>query len=612
MTLKSVLRALQEVFPQIDLRILRAVAIEYSDDVDTAVEFILSDVLPIITEPAETSNPYISLDAEQSLNVGDYSREDTNGANLLPCHNVIVEQKETLLPSEPKAESDINLSADNKSNAHSEPQSSVVMLVGNCSNVLGKNETSETKLEEVVSVPQTVAAKCDVLDADVQELCKTKLNGTLAASSDGCPTLSFRTVQNNLDLMECGTQIEKAMSSCISEYEEQLLGAFKDVAKIQDKCNFEANSTVSAAFTNAEETSSVHEISQAQHSKKSGELINIEDFQSDYEVQQLECLAETASVLLPLEKDNVSISDTLQTAIVATQGEIPNIDFLDSILLDAQNKKRTLVSALESTINMLKGVELHEERAEQAKREASVAGEDIFQEAEDLRQKINHAKITNEKKAEEIYSEKSTMAPEAMELQSRLINISDERQKSLSILEEICQTLGARLAHAKEEQAAAEQEKLKREDLAHKFFREQEDIMNSILQEAYCLQNEAEENTKLREFLMDRGRMLDILQEEIAVACESALSLKNRVYGCMPDNRPILSVTGTLVSLSNSLSEKTVLPKSDLHSPTSKSSIMIDKEATMNLPLEGDAANHHQDCSDDDWEMLEDKAELLN
>lgn len=612
MTLKSVLRSLQEVFPQIDLRILRAVAIEYSDDVDTAVEFILSDVLPIITDPAETSNPYISLDAEQSLNVGDYSREDTNGANLLPCHNVIVEQKETLLPSELKAESDVNLSADNKSNAHSEPQSSVVMLVGNCSNVLGKNETLETKLEEVVSVPRTVAAKCDVLDADVQELCKTKLNGTLAASSDGCPTVSFQTVQNNLDLMEGGTQIEKAMSSCISEYEEQLLGAFKDVAKIQDKCNFEANSAVSAAFTNAEETSSDHEISQAQRSKKSGELINIEDFQSDYEVQQLECLAETASVLLPLEKDNVSISDKLQTAIVATQGEIPNIDFLDSILLDAQNKKRTLVSALESTINMLKEVELHEERAEQAKKEASVAGEDIFQEVEDLRQKINHAKVTNEKKAEEIYSEKSTMAPEAMELQSRLINISDERQKSLSILEEICQTLGARLAHAKEEQAAAEQEKLKREDLAHKFFREQEDIMNSILQEAYCLQNEAEENTKLREFLMDRGRMLDILQEEIAVACESALSLKNRVYGCMPDNRPILSVTGTLVSSSNSLSEKTVLPKSDLHSPTNKSLIMIDKEATMNLPLEGDAADHHQDCSDDDWEMLEDKAELLN
>ena len=53
---------------QIDLRILRAVAVEYSEDVDAAVEFILSDVLPIITEPAEASNPYISLDAEQSLN----------------------------------------------------------------------------------------------------------------------------------------------------------------------------------------------------------------------------------------------------------------------------------------------------------------------------------------------------------------------------------------------------------------------------------------------------------------------------------------------------------------------------------------------------------------
>ncbi|CAL9197352.1 unnamed protein product [Musa hybrid cultivar] len=232
MTLKSVLRALQEVFPQIDLRILRAVAVEHSEDVDAAVEFILSDVLPIITEPAEASNPYISLDAEQSLNVGAYSREDANRANLLSCHNVIVEQNESLLPSEPEAESDMNLFADH---AHSEPQSSVVMLAGNCSNVLGKNETLETKLEEEVSVPQTVAAKCDVMDADVQELGKTKLDGTLAATSDSCSTFSLQTVQNNVDLMECGTQIEKAVSNCISEHEEQLLGAFKDVAKLQDK-----------------------------------------------------------------------------------------------------------------------------------------------------------------------------------------------------------------------------------------------------------------------------------------------------------------------------------------------------------------------------------------
>ncbi|RWW58616.1 hypothetical protein BHE74_00034494, partial [Ensete ventricosum] len=218
---------------QIDLRILRAVAVEYSEDVDAAIEFILSDVLPIITEPAEASNPYISLDAEQSLTVGDYSRKDANGANLLPCHNVIVEEKESLLlPCESKAESDMNLFAAYRSNAHSEPQSSVVMLVGNCSNVLGKNET---KLEEEVSVPQSFAVKCDVLDADVQELGKTKLDGTMSASSDNCPTLSFQTVQDNLDLMECGTQIERAMSSCMNEHEEQLLGAFKDVARPQDK-----------------------------------------------------------------------------------------------------------------------------------------------------------------------------------------------------------------------------------------------------------------------------------------------------------------------------------------------------------------------------------------
>ncbi|CAO2203583.1 unnamed protein product [Urochloa humidicola] len=53
MAFKQVFYALREVFPQIDLRILKAVASQYSSDVDAAVEFVLSDVLPAVSEPTE-------------------------------------------------------------------------------------------------------------------------------------------------------------------------------------------------------------------------------------------------------------------------------------------------------------------------------------------------------------------------------------------------------------------------------------------------------------------------------------------------------------------------------------------------------------------------------
>ena len=52
---------------QIDLRILKAVASEYSSDVDAAVEFVLSDVLPAVSEPTE---------AHYTLQHIDYARND--------------------------------------------------------------------------------------------------------------------------------------------------------------------------------------------------------------------------------------------------------------------------------------------------------------------------------------------------------------------------------------------------------------------------------------------------------------------------------------------------------------------------------------------------------
>ncbi|KAK9162584.1 hypothetical protein Syun_003486 [Stephania yunnanensis] len=73
------------------------------------------------------------------------------------------------------------------------------------------------------------------------------------------------------------------------------------------------------------------------------------------------------------------------------------------------------------------------------------------------------------------------------------------------------QALEARLVAAEEIRKVVEQEKLDKEESARRYFAEQQDLMEKVVQESKQLQLEAEENSKLREFLMDRGLIVDML-----------------------------------------------------------------------------------------------------
>ncbi|KAJ0610294.1 hypothetical protein HanHA300_Chr01g0002211 [Helianthus annuus] len=72
--------------------------------------------------------------------------------------------------------------------------------------------------------------------------------------------------------------------------------------------------------------------------------------------------------------------------------------------------------------------------------------------------------------------------------------------------------LESRLAAALDEIATAEQQKLENERAAKEALLYQESQMEKVVEEAKKLKLVAEENTKLQEFLMDRGRAVDILQ----------------------------------------------------------------------------------------------------
>ncbi|KAF2314898.1 hypothetical protein GH714_037106 [Hevea brasiliensis] len=141
------------------------------------------------------------------------------------------------------------------------------------------------------------------------------------------------------------------------------------------------------------------------------------------------------------------------------------IDFLEDVIEAAKNNKKTLFLAMESIMNMMRQVELQEKIAELAKEEAASAGLDILTKVKELKQMLEPAKEANDMHAGEIYGEKAILATEARELQARLISLSEERDKALAILDEMQQTLEARLDAAEELRRTAEEQKLKKKNL---------------------------------------------------------------------------------------------------------------------------------------------------
>ncbi|KAK8960099.1 hypothetical protein KSP40_PGU016770 [Platanthera guangdongensis] len=135
---------------------------------------------------------------------------------------------------------------------------------------------------------------------------------------------------------------------------------------------------------------------------------------------------------------------------------------------------------------------------------------------------------------------------------------------------------------------------LERGKVDHESLKDHELTMDSVLAESQKLQQEAEENSKLREFLMERGRVVDSLQGEIAIICEDILSMKLKVDG---GHTPV---------------GKYLPSYSDDHRPSalSSSTTSLTKEIPEKLPIVKDTPDRPNligvgRISLDDWELCE-------
>ncbi|KAM3382432.1 hypothetical protein P3S68_008006 [Capsicum galapagoense] len=625
MGFNKVYKALQEIFPEVDSRILRAVAIEHCKDADTAVEVVLSEVIPCLTKLPSTFPEHsgvtvksseaavdangAQIDAVLLHNTKDSDElqnglsfydagcghhqtiEDTDGESLQHYHDAVGGDH---LPFEvngggtPVTMEKLNKSNDNVG-AHGSCQVTSVMsnaegrarddVYEKCAHLLIENE----KCAHTAS-PEATSFKVN------------KHNGAEAAGNqlflpaEGVAPHNTLEGTNNSPCDGPNALLHKSIHEEVSSMANQdMEHPDSQVVPLNVQTSTLCGSESSTEFVVAPDVDN-----------------------SDLEKTELNdsvdatCNRDLAGKIIGNEEES------MPNSVVTASGQICSIDLLEDMMTEAKSNKKTLFSAVESVICLMREVELQEEAAEQAKLEAANGGLDILRRVEDLKEMLWHAKEANDMHAGEVYGEKAILATEVKELQSRLLSLADERDKSLAVLDEMRQTLEVRMAATEKETKAAEQERLDKEEVARKALAEQETIMEKVVQEANILKQEAEENAKLRDFLVDRGRVVDTLQGEISVICQDVRLLKEKFDDRVPLSKSLCSSQTSCLLASSSSSLKSMVPdqvpdSADLLHVPEKADTVSCNEEEHKASEDVKSVIYNTDLLDDGWEIFDNR-----
>ncbi|KAL0437509.1 UNVERIFIED_CONTAM: hypothetical protein Sradi_0458800 [Sesamum radiatum] len=544
MGFNKVYKSLQEVFPQIDARVLRAVAIEHSKDVDAAVEAVLFEIIPYFTErsgPSGTLSGSIAvggssegntfLDPVAATSTADDglsknrvgSTEVQNGYNM---NGGSQQSLHTAVDDEHK-----NPLYDTFDGHHEGQGDSAESAL--FEKILENNiQTDGDVYSHVEAVALVDKVGLNILTIEVSGDSKTDetisdkfLESSIKISSDHRPGHTLGTQQDEIGINQNMNVFQERI-----DYGQLKTDFGTAVNKESDKENPSADGNNYVVGTSSLNTHEPTRSPLDQLLLPDMHASNLEELDASLS-NNTPCKMEPNSNIIGTEDES-----TLN-ASVSQSSQIHNIDVLEEIIADARNNKKTLFSAMQSVIRLMREVELKEQAAEQAKVEAA-AGH-----------------------AGEVYGEKAILATELRELQSRVLCLSDERDKSLAVLHEMQQTLEVRFAAAENEIKSMEQEKIEKDKAAMKALAEQKLIMDKVVQESEILKQQAEDNAKLREFLVDRGRVVDMLQGEIAVICQDVRLLKEKFDERVPFSKSLSSSQTSCILASSTSSLKSLIPE---------------------------------------------------
>ncbi|XP_047326511.1 uncharacterized protein LOC124930197 isoform X3 [Impatiens glandulifera] len=529
MDFKSVYNSLLEVFPEIDTRVLRAVAIEHSKDATTAVEAVLTEIIPYLTKKNISSGFPSGVEQRPNLpTLGD----DRN----------LVE-----LPSF-------------AATANASDGSSNICAIGDSSksyveDVVVESVSSGTQ-EESFGTPISSVVNCSLfhensVESDLKDFNTSSDNGSEKGNQcidrQDFGELSVMDVQEDIldNSHSDSNQLKNPMSG-----EPQVPAQEFTPDTSTENCLEEP--TRCDDFEESQKINSSNENEESQKINSSNENEESQKVNSSNENEESQPIVASAGDATISEVADFESEHSLNT-VVTRSGQLCRIDMLEDIIEDAKDNKKTLFTSMEIVIGLMKEVELQEQAADCARKEAAKGGLDILTRVDELKEMLLHAKEANEMHAGEVYGERAILATEVKELQSRLFNLSDERDNSLNVLNEMREALEQRSLEAERAINTAKNEKLVKENVARRALTEQELVMEKVVEESRILKQEAEENTKLSEFLMDRGRVVDTLQGEISVICKDVKVLKQKFDERLPLCKSLCtSQTSCLLASSNS------------------------------------------------------------
>lgn len=569
---KEVFRSLQELFPQVDHRILKAIAIEHHKDVDSAVVAVHDEVMPSMTDSAGALSADHDVLPSFAGSVGNvFANHSTHevGSSSSAGHDIRVNEVDGSVHSGQDTSS-VEVTSGSQENIDSELHEGRLTSIHGMSEQLDQhsdpipNGNQHDLIPNLDAVSSNTRPERKLANSDTEVgygVLSSACFSQLSTGANCGDSISSEAPQlhdqdsSNIPVGDCFPQ--KNSLKMFSGYEDI---NFDDDLFFSDLLAFSSNDQVSSGIliTGKDSFSPVLDVpspdKEGSSTGTSGviEQKNTSNSGTDCDKQLSGDILENDDILLSSKTDmlpDLNLNHFASTSSTHSSHSV-SIECLEDCIADARSNKNDLLPSLELVTKMIEDVELLEEKAKVAKHESSVAGTGILTKVEELKEMLTHAKEANDMHASEVCGEKAILTTEARELQSRLQRLSDERNKNLVIIEEIRQTLDERLVAAQQEIVEAEKEKIEKEAAAQALLDEQEKMMNSIVEESRRLQKEAEENLKLKEFLVERGQIVDMLQGEIAVICEDVSLLKRVV-----DERLSLSKLqrSTMSSLSSSL-----------------------------------------------------------
>ncbi|XP_044485957.1 uncharacterized protein LOC123211349 isoform X2 [Mangifera indica] len=689
MGFNTVFRFLSEIFPQIDARLLKAVAIEHSTDVDAAANAVLTEILPFWSKLAVTSSSpsevqvassYLSKDQSDSSascttskdqRIGDLSDVDgepEEQSTLLRRRQLVrLRDRHTGTSSESRAITSGNamntdsthtcytgsaslsksLDVSTDSHIYDDANDGSNWLIGKNDSeeviVLGKTQESSKEVwsnKATVVVPNIMMddgdrivnpqGGCDYIESgDSNSLNEGQDNNVKVGSELKLSVMSTLLIDKN--------DVVNGESGCLEQGQDVNVEVgcahnppVMSTSLIHENGNVDENTDDASVCGNSQLENSCLDCPLVVFEKIDTPLFppSVQEETpdaSESDLVQSEIVSNTSSTDCKnpdasgssdfLEK-GATEDDLTSNTVDSRSGQLCRIDFLEEIIENARNNKKTLFAAMESVMNMMREVEIQEKAAEEAKIEASWGSLDILTKVEELKHMLTITKSANDMHRGEVYGEKAVLTTEARELQIRLLSLSEERDKSLAILDEMRESLEGRVAVAEEVRKAAEEEKMRKEESARRSLAELEAIMENVVQESKILQQEAAENSKLREFLMDRGHVVDSLQGEISVICQDARLLKEKFDERVPLSKSVSSSQTTcILASSGSSSIKSIASlaaEQAIVSETTPEDASIDVQSSKSSLEDDPTGAERKELLDDGWEFFDNESEIYS